>query len=203
MTRGDGLSSLSGNLLRHRRWLAAACAAGAVAAAVSALAPRAERGVALFVAARDLSAGTILAVEDVQEMTLPEAAVPDGALLAGSPLPSAPLASAMRAREPLTDARFDGRTALADPGPGRVAAPIRVADAGVVQLLRPGDHVDVLGTDPSGVATVLATQVRVLAIPSTSDLADGALVVLAATPEQARSLAQAAATSGLALALRS
>ena len=72
---------------------------------------------------------------------------PSGALASVADLPGRPLAGPVRAGEPLTDVRLLG-PALLDALPGdaeeRVAVPVRLADAGVTQLLAVGDRVDVL-----------------------------------------------------------
>jgi pilus assembly protein CpaB len=54
--------------------------------------------------------------------------------------------------------------------PGRVLTPLRLQDAGVVGLLRAGEVVDVLATDPDTAETaVVATGVRVVVAPSSSE----------------------------------
>ncbi|MFF8716388.1 RcpC/CpaB family pilus assembly protein [Streptomyces sp. NPDC015184] len=88
-----------------------------------------------------------------------------------------------------------------------VSAPVRIADAGAVRLLRPGDRVDVIaaGEDGSGAGIrVLAKSARVADVPrSPADGAagDGALVVLSVPRETAASLAGAGISSRLAVAL--
>jgi hypothetical protein len=98
-----------------------------------------------------------------------------------------------------------------------VKAPVRIADAAVVRLLRPGDRVDVLAA-----ARVVASAVTVVAVPPPqSDLSDqvapdgsglppsgadaggagGALVVLAVSRHTAATLSGAAASSPLAVTL--
>ncbi|MFF9087230.1 hypothetical protein ACF1BE_12570 [Streptomyces sp. NPDC014991] len=87
-----------------------------------------------------------------------------------------------------------------------VAAPVRIADAATVGLLRPGDHVDVIAAqDPSagGGARVLARGVRVTKVPEPLDgtAGSGALVVLAAPRATAARLVGASATARLAVTL--
>lgn len=102
------------------------------------------------------------------------------------------------------------RVAPADPAqgsrptlaPGMVAVPVRIADAGSVRLLHPGDHVDVYvtggertdvfggGGGMSGRA--VARSVPVLAVPREAMAAggeQGALLVLQAIRDQAGALA--------------
>ncbi|MEU2670450.1 RcpC/CpaB family pilus assembly protein [Streptomyces sp. NPDC007164] len=99
-----------------------------------------------------------------------------------------------------------------------VSAPVRIADAGAVRLLRPGDHVDVIAAGESrggtGVgAQVLAKGARVAEVPHTSvdgaagfegsdgSTQDGALIVLAVPRETATALAGAGISSRLAVTL--
>ena len=107
-----------------------------------------------------------------------------------------------------------------------VAAPVRIADAEAVRLLRPGDRVDVLaapvsrgptglsadlgGERPAGPARVVARRARVAEVPARAEGAppaagpaasgEGALLVLSVTPETAAELAGAAVGSRLAVA---
>ncbi|MFF9212446.1 MULTISPECIES: RcpC/CpaB family pilus assembly protein [unclassified Streptomyces] len=99
-----------------------------------------------------------------------------------------------------------------------VAAPVRIADAGTVRLLRPGDRVDVIavedGADGAGGAggergaagatdgaQVVARGARVARLPEdVDDVADGgALVVLAVPRATAARLVGASATARLAV----
>jgi Flp pilus assembly protein CpaB len=96
------------------------------------------------------------------------------------------------------------------PQPGRVALPVRAADAGVVALLRPGDEIDVLGVLIDGATGVVASGVRVLRVPDASvgggfltGSSERTLVVLDAAPSDAIGLAAAQAAGPLTLAIRS
>lgn len=61
-----------------------------------------------------------------------------------------------------------------DAGAGEVLAPVRIADAGVVGLLKPGDLVDVLATggEDGGTARVVARAARVAEIPGAAEAPD-------------------------------
>lgn len=85
----------------------------------------------------------------------------------------------------------------------RVTAPVRIADAATVRLLRPGDRVDVVAADNGGDARVVATGARVTEVPeAASEVAEGgALVVLSVPRATAARLAGAGATSRLAVTL--
>lgn len=112
---------------------------------------------------------------------------------------------------------------------GRVRAPVRIADAATVRLLRPGDRVDVIAVDPAerpavrdGATRVVARGALVTRVPEPSagsgagadrgvDLGadpgvegsgdDGALVVLSVPRSTAARLAGASATARLAVTL--
>ncbi|MFD9861852.1 hypothetical protein [Streptomyces alboflavus] len=106
-----------------------------------------------------------------------------------------------------------------------VTAPVRIADAATVRLLRPGDRVDIVAADgagvdgtgagpagpvgsagarPGGAARVVAAGARVSEVPEPSDAVaeGGALVVLAVPRATAARLAGASATARLAVTLR-
>ncbi|MEU9475442.1 hypothetical protein [Streptomyces sp. NPDC048191] len=87
-----------------------------------------------------------------------------------------------------------------------VTAPVRIADAATVRLLRPGDRVDVIAAeDPSagGVARVLARGARVTRVPEPLEggAESGALVVLSVPRATAARLVGASATARLAVTL--
>ncbi|WP_373462380.1 hypothetical protein [Streptomyces sp. V3I7] len=85
-----------------------------------------------------------------------------------------------------------------------VTAPVRIADAATVRLLRPGDRVDVIAAgDPAtgGDARVVARGARVAELPEAVDDGGdtGALVVLAVPRSTAARLVGAGATARLAV----
>ncbi|MFI5685946.1 hypothetical protein [Streptomyces sp. NPDC051636] len=87
-----------------------------------------------------------------------------------------------------------------------VTAPVRIADAATVRLLRPGDRVDVIAAeDPAagGDARVVARGARVTKVPQALDggAESGALVVLAVPRPAAARLVGASATARLAVTL--
>nr|WP_308280813.1 hypothetical protein [Streptomyces barringtoniae] len=87
-----------------------------------------------------------------------------------------------------------------------VTAPVRIADAATVRLLRPGDRVDVIAAgDPTsgGAARVLARGVRVTKVPEPLEdgAESGALVVLSVPRGTAARLVGAGATERLAVTL--
>lgn len=195
---------------RYRSVIGGSAAGIAVLAALPVLAPGAGATVPVLTAARDLRWGAPLTPADLAVTQMPARSVPDGALASASDARGRLVASPVRRGEPITDVRLVGPSLLSEPG--LVAVGVRIADAGLAALVRPGSVVDVLaaigdeGFDrPVGVGTaeVVASGVRVLAVPGgrRSGL-EGALVLVAATEAQAARLAAAAATGRLSIALR-
>lgn len=87
-----------------------------------------------------------------------------------------------------------------------VSAPVRIADAGTVRLLRSGDRVDVIAAQDKaagGDAEVVARGARVTKVPEPLDEAagSGALVVLSVPRATAARLAGASATARLAVTM--
>ncbi|MFF2997264.1 hypothetical protein ACFVTC_22295 [Streptomyces sp. NPDC057950] len=82
-----------------------------------------------------------------------------------------------------------------------VAAPVRIADAATVRLLRSGDRVDVIASDGRGQGRVVAAGARVSAVPDSGGTEPGALVVLSVPRPTAARLAGAGITARLAVTL--
>lgn len=207
---GRRLSELVRAAQWHRRLLAAGLLAGSVALGLQALAPDPPATVAVVAAARDLPTGTRLGSADLTTVGLDPSVVPAGALRSQTVVRGRTLVSAVRRGEPLTDARLLAPSALDLLGPGLVAAPVRVADAATVRLLRPGDVVDVLaagGTEAVEPARLVAAAVRVVTVPREAGDAfeagsGGGLVLLATSSSTAARLAGAAVTERLSVVLR-
>lgn len=166
--RGGGLlEEVRRAVSRHRRLLAAGLAAAGVAAGLAALEPDPPATEPVLTAARDLPAGTRLRASDLRTMPYPAEVRPAGAYESAAGLTGQVLAAPVRRGEPVTDLRVLGPSLLqtyAGPEPraersgaGRaseprgsggseavVAAPVRVADAGVLAYVRIGSRVDVL-----------------------------------------------------------
>ncbi len=158
-------------VLRRRRLLAALLAAVAVASGIRAAAAPPPARVGVLVAAHDLAAGSVLGSDDLTTARFAADTVPAG--LGGSP-EGRVLAAPLRAGEPVTDVRLVGR-ALAASYPGLTAVPVRLPDAGMADLLRVGDRVDLVAADPQGSgASVVAADVPVLALPAPAPADAGA-----------------------------
>jgi hypothetical protein len=102
----------------------------------------------------------------------------------------------------VTDVRLVG-PGLALAQPGETIVPVRLPDAGMATLLRAGDTVDLLATDPgTGEASLVARDVTVLATPAgvpegPAGGSGGALVVVGATAAEATAIAGASLTQYL------
>lgn len=170
--------------------------AGALVLLAAAAAFRADpRGdhVEIVVAAHDLTPGAQLAAEDIRLEKRPATTVPDGSLADVSAVVGATLAGPARRGEALTDVRVLGpRLAEATVGPNGRVVPLHLADTALIDLIRPGDVVDVLAADASGTGDdhrprVVASNAVVVLVsgkPRGSGAA-GDRVVLVALPAQA------------------
>jgi Flp pilus assembly protein CpaB len=178
--RTPDLTRLRGRRARLvRRWLAAGLL---LAGALLFAHPGSARGAPTtptVVAAHDLPSGAALRALDVRLADLPDSARPAGALSTLDGVDGHLLAGAVRAGEPLTDVRL----ATTIPGSGDPTAatvPVRLADAGVAELLEPGRRVDVVAAPEPGVpASVLAGGATVVAVGQREvSAAKGPLVLL-------------------------
>ncbi|MFG2665494.1 hypothetical protein ACGFY6_14740 [Streptomyces sp. NPDC048387] len=88
-----------------------------------------------------------------------------------------------------------------------VSAPVRIADAATVRLLRPGNRVDVVAAERGGPPRVVASGARVAEVPAPEKGPEkglengGALVVLSVPRDTARALVGAGAVARLAVTL--
>lgn len=198
-------------VLARRRALAALLVAAAALAGLRAVAAPAPDTVDVLVAAHDLPAGEPLRTEDLTQVAWPTGTAPAGPADAVGRVLAAPL----RAGEPVTDVRLTGPD-LASTTPGLAAVPIRLPDPGIAGLLRAGDRVDLLATDPAdGVTEEVAAQVLVLAVPGTGhddaggshggagSVPAGRLVVVAVPPGLVPTLVSASVTRLLSVAFGS
>lgn len=171
-------------------------------AAVTALRP--DPGAAhtdVLVALRDLSPGTPLTPADIAIQSRSAATVPDGAALDLDAALGTTLTGPARRGEVITDVRLLGsRLTEATAGPDARIVPIHLADEALVDLIRPGDIVDVLAagsTDagPDRPPEVVATR-AVVAMVSAQPSGIGASaqrVVLVVLPRQAANAVAGAA----------
>lgn len=179
-----GHLALRRSVLRRRRLLAAVLTAIGTLAVLQALAAPAPPSERVTVAAHDLASGTVLSAADLTTVEFAPDAVPDGTVEQPT---GETVAAPVKAGEPITEPRLVGPELTA--GEGAVAIPIRLPDAGMVDLLRVGDRIDLVATDAQeGGAVTIAEGVRVLAIPRQADSATGnaglpgRLIVVGAEP---------------------
>lgn len=169
-------------------------AAGAlvILAAVAALRPDpAHERTDIVVAARDLAPGIELSADDVRVETRLATTVPDGSQTDLAVVVGATLAGPARRGEALTDVRLLGpRLAESAAGPNARIVPLHLDDTALLDLIRPGDVVDVLGAGAdAGVgadaepAVVATDAVVVLVSPKPTGAGGGGdRVVLVALP---------------------
>ncbi|MCX6397454.1 MAG: SAF domain-containing protein [Propionibacteriales bacterium] len=194
----NAVSQVRRHLLIHRRGLAALAAGVAVWAAVTAVRPPEPPHATVWVAVRDLSSGTVLHADDLRAVPVPADSVPRAAHDLAT-LDGRILAAPVGAGEVATATRLLGNPQLVG-YPGRSAVPLRVPDADAAGLLRAGDRVDLVASDPQQPrhGTRIATDVVVLAVPppasgSNATGLDGRLVVFAVPSDEAVDIAAAAA----------
>ena len=175
-----------------RTVLARRIAAGllVVLAAASALRPDpAGTYVDVAVAATDLRPGTALRVEDAELQKRSVATLPDGALTNLDALVGSTLAGPARSGEILTDARVLGsRLAGMSAGPDARMVPLHLADVAVLDVIRPGDVVDVLGAPAAEAGArprMLATGAVVILVSAAAAGHGADRVVLVALPAAA------------------
>ena len=197
-------------VLMRRRLLAALLTGVAVLAGIRATAAPPPPADPVLVAARDLSAGLVLAADDVRTAAFAEGTAPEGTVVV-TDVVGRTLAAPLRAGEPVTDVRLvtagllEGYDDLGE----LVAVPVRIPDADAVALLRVGDRIDLLSTDPRGRGTErVAAGVPVLALPASSGEAGsldaagglaGRLVVIGTSPAGAEAVADAAVQGFLSI----
>lgn len=190
--------SVRRSVLRRRRLLAALLTAIAVAAGLHAVAAPPPASVPVLVATRDLPAGAELEPADLVAAEFAPGSAPDD--LVAEPV-GRMLAAPVRRGEPVTDVRLIGPQ-LTEGLHDRTALPVRLPDAGMVDLLEVGDRIDLVAADPRGTgAEAVAVDVPVLAIPSEAQDGPGTaglpgrLVVVGVAAEEVGTVAAAAVGS--------
>lgn len=176
-----------------RTVLARRIAAGGlvVLAAIAALRPDpGDERLAAVVAARDLSPGSTLTADDVKLETFNAATVPDGIQSDIATVVGATLTGPVRRGEVLTDVRvLTPRLAEAAAGPTARIVPLSLDESAVLDLIRPGDVVDVLAASPESEARprVVATDAIVVLVSAKPTGMGGGTdrVVLVALPAHA------------------
>lgn len=129
------------------------------------LTPAPADTVAAFAAARDLPAGKTLSPDDLTVLSVPRDLVPAGSYGGIDSLQGQQLAVALRKGQLLSDSQLLGPGLLAGSPPGSAAVPLRMADPASIQLLSPGQLVNVVMTNGNGFDQPAASQVLAAAVP--------------------------------------
>lgn len=193
---------LAGWLNRNRRLAVLLLLCVAAGVTVQQFTPVPAETVAVFAAAEDIPAGKTLEPGDVSSVSVPPGLVPGGSLRSETEVLGRQLAVALRKGQLLTDSQLIGAGLLAGTRPGSAAVPLRMADPASIQLVSPGQLINVVLTGGNGFEQPSQSQVLAAAVPvlwtsaqggkgaqwlASSD-ADG-LIVVAADADQARRLA--------------
>lgn len=133
-----------------RRTVAAACAVAAVLGTIAvARAPRGGELTPVVVAARPLAVGQVPTPDALRVLLFPKELVPDGAATTVTQVVGRPLTAALNRGEPVTTARTRPSSLLTGQPVDLLAFHVTIADARSVSMVRPGDHIDLVG--PGGI----------------------------------------------------
>ncbi|BBY05452.1 SAF domain-containing protein [Mycobacterium noviomagense] len=162
----------------------------------------------VVVAARDLSPGVALAADDVRLEKRLTATIPDGSQAELGGVVGLTLAGPTRRGEVLTDVRLLGsRLAESAAGQGARIVPLHPADPALIDLVRPGDVVDILAAsdkDSKDAPRVVATDAIVVLVspkPKVQSGNDDRVVLVALPARTAHAVAGAALVQTVTLTL--
>lgn len=194
---------LQGWIRRNRRLAVALLLCVATGLTVQQLTPAPDATVPAWAAAKDLPAGRVLAAADLAAIEVPPGVLPGGSLNLAA-LEGKQLAVGLRQGQLFSDSQLVGPGLLAGSPPGAAAVPLRMADPASIQLVSPGQLVNVVMTSGNGYEQAAASQLLATAVPVLWTSAHGGragqwldggetdgLMVVAADPDQARRLAGA------------
>lgn len=192
-----------------RTLMARRVVAGALVLLAAALALRpdpAGRYVDAVVSAADLRPGVTLTADHVRFEKRSATTLPDGAQTDLTTVLGATLASPVRRGEILTDARVLGsRLAGLTVGTDARVVPLQLSDDAVLDVVRPGDVVDVLGagSDDRTAARVLAADAVVVSVttPAGAHGGEGRVVLVALPARTANALAAASLVQAITLTI--
>ena len=147
----------------------------------------------VVVATRDLAPGITVTPDDVALSSRPAGTLPDGAVTTLDAAVGATLAGPSRRGEILTDARVLGsRLTGLSVGPNARTVPVHLSDAAVLDLIRPGDVVDILGAPPAdSTARPRLLAVGAVVVLVSAAAGDGRVVLVALPAAAAHTLAAA------------
>jgi Flp pilus assembly protein CpaB len=191
-------------LSRNRRLAIALLLCIAAGITVHQLTPAPADTATTLAAARDLPAGTALTAADLAPAKIPPQLVNAGSITDPREATGKQLAAPLRKGQLLTDSQLLGPGLLAGAPPGSAAVPLRMADPSSIQLVSPGQLVNVVLTGANGYDQNSPSQVLASAVPVLWTSGQGGktgqwlgtgetdgLIVVAAAPEQAARLAGA------------
>jgi pilus assembly protein CpaB len=177
---------------------------GAAGIAVQQLTPAPAYTVTVVASARDLPSGASLGGADVVEVSVPPGMVPEGTFTDTAAVRGKQLAAPLRKGQLLSDAQLLGPGLLAGTAPGSAAVPLRMADPSSIQLVAPGQLVNIVMTNGTDFGQTAASEVLAAAVPVLWTSGQGGktgewlgtgetegLMVVAADADQARRLAGA------------
>jgi Flp pilus assembly protein CpaB len=153
-----------------------------------------------------LPGGTVLSDSDLVLDPVVASDVPEGVLTGTNDLVGKTLAGPVAENQMMT--LLSTTAARTSVPPGHVIAPLKLADAALAALVRPGDVVDVIAANAEGEqGAVVAANARVVTVPQApADRvgagSEGALVLIDVDSQTAAVLAQAAASATLSIIWR-
>lgn len=194
---------------RHRRTAGAGLAALAMVLGVTAMRPQPPPSTQVWVAAHDLSGGAPLTADDLRAEQLPTADVPANALPGDHEPVGLVLGAPVRRGEPLTDLRILTINLVEASGaPDDLAVSVRISDGpATLALVKPGERISVIAAgDPTtgvgGRAHIVVQDVRVLAVPDHLSDSESGLIIVAATPHEAKAIAGIDPSERVSVAVR-
>ena len=161
----------------------------------------------VVVTVRDISPGVEITAGDVRVEHRAAPAVPEGAHTRVDAVVGTTLAGPARRGEILTDVRLLGpRLAESAVGPDARIVPIPLADAALMDLLRPGDIVDIIAAPPDDLteANLIATDAVVVLVSAEGNgiaARDGRVVLVALPAAAAKAVAGVALAQAVTLTL--
>lgn len=191
-------------LSRNRRLAVALLLCLSAAITVNQLTPAPADSVTALAAARDLPAGAAMTISDLEEIQIPPRLMTSGAPQKSADVEGKQLAAPLRKGQLLTDSQLLGPGLLTGTPPGSAAVPLRMADPSSIQLVSPGQLVNVVLTGANGYDQRSPPEELASAVPVLWTSAQGGrtgewlgtsetegLIVVAADSEQAARLAGA------------
>jgi pilus assembly protein CpaB len=191
-------------LNRNRRLAVAFLLCAAAGIAVQQLTPAPAHTVTAMASARDLPAGATLSGNEVVAVSVPPGMIPAGAFTDTAAIQGKQLAAPLRKGQLISDTQLLGPGLLVGTAPGSAAVPLRMADPSSIQLVAPGQLVNIVMTNGTDYGQAAESEVLAAAVPVLWTSGQGGqtgqwlgtgetegLMVVAADPDQARRLAGA------------